>query len=747
MAGILIANDVCPHRQTSLFPLITDPTTDMSIPSTWLNFITRLSVRQKLHLLSALIAFGVIALSVVAARMQYLDLYNTRLNTIKTQVELGNSVLAHYASLEQDGSLDRHQAQAQAIEALANLRSETGNVNYTLYSLDNTLVMHPFRRERAGQSLDGFDDGTGKKYYVEQLAVARQGGGYVDYLASLPNTDKKAVRIAYAQTFAPWGWVTSTGTYLEDIQDQALDFTVVMAAAGALVVGLVLLLSWLIGNRIIVPLGQATQVARAIAGGRLDNAIHPVGSDEPAQLLRSMGLMQDRLHAVIAATRTMAADHAAGRVSKRIDSAALPGDYGLMTDEINTVVAGHVHVADMVADLVQRYALGDLSQDAPRLPGEQQRLSVAMDTVKRNLLAVNAEIGRLSDAAVAGDFGVRGDATAFQYAFATMVGQLNTLMSTADRNLMSLSMLLQAIANGDLTQRMEGEFHGVFAMMRDDANATATNLTRIVERIHECSERIETASGEIASGNADLSRRTEQQAANLEETAASMEELTSTVRHNAEHARQANQLAVGAADVAGRAGKVVADVISTMTGIEQSSRKIADIISVIDGISFQTNILALNAAVEAARAGEQGRGFAVVAGEVRTLAQRSATAAKEIKGLIDTSVAHVGNGSVLVRQAGQTMNDVVSSVQRVTDIMAEISAASQEQTVGIEQVNQTVVQMDEVTQQNAALVEEASAAAHAMQHQAVALADAVSAFKLRKDRAHDLDPEVQALVG
>ncbi|RRN76094.1 methyl-accepting chemotaxis protein, partial [Pseudoxanthomonas sp. SGD-10] len=254
------------------------------------------------------------------------------------------------------------------------------------------------------------------------------------------------------------------------------------------------------------------------------------------------------------------------------------------------------------------------------------------------------------------------------------------LMHTSDTSLQSLAQVLQAVADGDLTVRMDGDYEGVFAQMRDAANTTVQNLTSIVGRIQEASGSINTAAAEISQGNADLARRTEQQAANLEETAASMEELTSTVKQNAEHARQANQLAIGAADVASQGGAVVGEVVQTMTAIEDSSKKIADIISVIDGIAFQTNILALNAAVEAARAGEQGRGFAVVASEVRTLAQRSAGAAKEIKQLIDDSVGKVANGSALVQKAGTTMGEIVASVHRVTDIMSEISAASQEQT-------------------------------------------------------------------
>jgi aerotaxis receptor len=261
-------------------------------------------------------------------------------------------------------------------------------------------------------------------------------------------------------------------------------------------------------------------------------------------------------------------------------------------------------------------------------------------------------------------------------------------------------------------------------------NQMSANLFGIVADVSASAYGVTSASGQIASGNQDLSSRTEQQASSLEETAASMEELTSTVKQNADNARQANQLAVSASEVAVRGGSVVSQVVNTMGSINASSKKIVDIIAVIDGIAFQTNILALNAAVEAARAGEQGRGFAVVAAEVRSLAQRSAAAAKEIKGLIDDSVHKVEAGSALVSEAGQTMEEIVASVRRVTDIMGEISAASHEQTQGIEQVNQAITQMDQVTQQNAALVEESAAAATALNVQAGGLVEAVYVFNL-----------------
>ncbi|MCL1529995.1 methyl-accepting chemotaxis protein [Xanthomonas nasturtii] len=508
------------------------------------------------------------------------------------------------------------------------------------------------------------------------------------------------------------------------------DSSKLLVAGTVLVVLLSGALGLLITRSLTQPLSRATRAAESIAGGKLDNDVETQATDESGRLLKAMSRMQEQLRNLIAAQADMAKRHDDGQISFRIDAAAFPGDYGRMAHDTNTLVGSHIALKMRMSQIMGRYAIGDLSEDMERLPGEKAVISDTMAQVKANLGAMNSEIKQLAQAAANGDFSARGDAERFQYDFRVMVESLNTLMSTADGNLQSLSGLLQSIAAGDLTARMSGDFRGVFAQMRDDANATATQLAVIVSGIKASATSIKGAASEIAAGNQDLSQRTEQQAANLEETAASMEELTSTVKQNAESARQANQLAIGAAGVASQGGQIVSKVVETMSGIEASSKKIADIISVIDGISFQTNILALNAAVEAARAGEQGRGFAVVASEVRTLAQRSSAAAKEIKSLIDDSVQRVADGSVLVHSAGKTMGEIVSSVQRVTDIMGEISAASQEQSSGIEQVNQTVTHMDEATQQNAALVEEATAAARSLEEQAVGLTEAVAVFKI-----------------
>ncbi|MEO6274309.1 MAG: methyl-accepting chemotaxis protein [Rhodoferax sp.] len=293
----------------------------------------------------------------------------------------------------------------------------------------------------------------------------------------------------------------------------------------------------------------------------------------------------------------------------------------------------------------------------------------------------------------------------------------------------------RAVAQGDLSMPISvrpGDSESLMAQLK----AMQSSLSSVVTNVRQSAESVSTASAEIAQGNSDLSGRTEQQASALEETAASMEELSSTVKHNADNARQANQLAVNASTVAVEGGDVVGQVVETMKGINDSSKKISDIISVIDGIAFQTNILALNAAVEAARAGEQGRGFAVVASEVRNLAQRSATAAKEIKVLIDNSVSQVDQGTILVAKAGNTMTEVVSAIRRVTDIIGEVSAASGEQSQGVAQVGEAIIQMDQVTQQNAALVEESAAAANSLSTQAQQLLAAVAVFKLDAGKHH-----------
>jgi methyl-accepting chemotaxis protein len=355
-------------------------------------------------------------------------------------------------------------------------------------------------------------------------------------------------------------------------------------------------------------------------------------------------------------------------------------------------------------------------------------------------LAAEKEIAAIVEAAAAGDFKKRVEETG-KTGFLKQIAQgLNAVLSASEEALAEIARILHALAQGDLTQKIETDFKGVFADLAISSNSTIERLQEIILQIRDAAESINTAAREISVGNNDLSRRTEEQASSLEETSSSMEQLAATVSHNAGNAVQSNALAAEASETAARGGEVMSQVVSTMAGITESNREIANITTLIDGIAFQTNLLALNAAVEAARAGEQGRGFAVVASEVRTLAQRAAEAAKDIKEVISNSVGKVDEGAKLVQSAGAAMEEIVTQVKRVGAIIGEIASASKEQSDGITQVNQAVTNIDQITQQNAALVEEATAAARSMEDQSEALVRSVAAFKLPRGVGKSVAP-------
>ncbi|MCK9395802.1 MAG: methyl-accepting chemotaxis protein [Methylobacter sp.] len=516
--------------------------------------------------------------------------------------------------------------------------------------------------------------------------------------------------------------------------------------------------------------GEVSDLARNIATGKLDNSI-ALKQGDSGSLLATMKNMQQQLLERMTADRK---EHdEALRIKTALDSIS---SNVMVADNEHTIIYMNPAVHNMM-----RQAEADIRKSIPHFdsgklmgssidsfhnnPAHQkglltqlsstfqseitiaghtfylvanpinndsgERLGVVVEWKDRTSeVAIEQEVGKVVSAAVSGDFNQRineGDKEGF---FLQLAQGVNELMETSSAGLDEVVRILAALSQGDLTETISNDYSGTFGQLKDDSNFTVGKLKDIVNQIKDASEMINTAAKEIASGNNDLSHRTEQQAASLEQTAASMEQLTSTVQQNSANARHANELAVGASDIAGKGVEVVNEVVITMEGINEASRKIVDIISVIDGIAFQTNILALNAAVEAARAGEQGRGFAVVAAEVRNLAQRAAAAAGEIKSLIGDSVERVEGGSKLVAQAGKTMEEIVSSIRSVTTIMSEISAASVEQTSGIEQVNQAITQMDDVTQQNAALVEQAAAAAESLEDQTQNLALTVAHFKL-----------------
>ena len=437
---------------------------------------------------------------------------------------------------------------------------------------------------------------------------------------------------------------------------------------------------------------QIIDMMRALGDGNFAIEL-PQYPGKKAEINKNLDRLKGKLQGIVDSVKWVTDEHEKGNIDMSLHAHLFKGGFSELATAVNTIVAGQLSMTEKALACVKQFGEGNFNAPLEKFPGKKIFVNEAIEQVRSNLKALDADVEMLADAAREGRVSVRADAT-----------------------------------------RHQGDFNKIVA----GVNETLEMIVGPIITVKSSAETINTAAKEIAQGNADLSRRTEEQAASLEKTAASMEELSSTVKQNADNAKQASQLATLASGVAVKGGAVVSQVVATMGSINTSAKKIEDIISAIDGIAFQTNILALNAAVEAARAGEQGRGFAVVAGEVRNLAQRSASAAKEIKELIADSVSKTAEGTRQVENAGTTMEEIVSSVKRVSDIINEIAAASQEQSAGIEQVNEAVIKMDDMTQQNTALVEEAAAAAESMMEQANELMNAVSVFSIDDDR--DFEP-------
>jgi methyl-accepting chemotaxis protein len=636
-----------------------------------------------------------------------------------------------------------------------------------------TLLVHPTKE---GTNLIGTKDAGGREF-IREMIEQKQGVMFYPWANSELGETQLRQKIVAFDTFADWQWTIAGGTYVDEYEELARSMQRYLWVASVIVVLILMaLIYWMIRTLVRDPLQQLVLPAfRALSGGRYDNKLDIARNDEIGQVMQGLETMQNRLGFEIADTKRKSDEMA--RVKVALDNVSTPvrvaDPLGMVIYANKTMVEtlrrieptlkaqnpkfsvesfvgssiGNLY-ADPAAALKRLAALTATTETIMDIGGRTYRVltspvvndqgerlgSVGEWQDRTDQLAVEREIAGIVDGARQGDLDRRIETIGKEGFFLALAEGINGLLSTTQEALQATSSVLSAVAQGELTRTIDADYAGIFGQLKTDTNSTIERLREVVGRIKEATEAINIAAKEIAAGNQDLSSRTEEQASSLEETASSMEELNATVRQNAESARQANELASSSNEIATRGGQMVKQVVQTMTGIQASSQKIADIVGVIDSIAFQTNILALNAAVEAARAGEQGRGFAVVASEVRNLAQRSATAAKEIKALIAESVDKVESGAQLVNEAGTTMDEVVTSFQRVASLVVDISNASREQSSGIEQVTQAVSQMDEVTQQNAALVEEAAAAAESLEEQAVGLVQAVGMFKLNESQ-------------
>lgn len=730
-----------------------------------------MSVSKKLWLMIAIAIAAILVVLVAGLLSKRASMVEDRQNATRYVVEAAWGVIAALDKRAETGEITKDEAQRLAIAQLKTMRYDEKEY-FWINDMQPRMVMHPTKPEMDGKDLTESKDPTGKVLFMEMVgAVRASGGGFVHYMWPRPGSDNPIPKISYVKGYQPWGWVVGSGVYADDIDAVILQEIWRSGLLALLVIGIMAVFANLLARNIARRIGQAAEVAIAVAHGRYDNHIDTGGSDEIAGLMSTLNTMQTKL------LERQEADHIAAQEMSRLKSALDNVQVNVRVADndgkliyVNNTLRETLHrcepafqreIPGFVADKVVGESIGIFYADpqaaiarlrnlnsvartklilggrnydvvtTPIVSEAGERLGTVGQWIDQTeQLRAETEITTIVEAAANGDFTRRVALEDKESFFLKLAEDINRLTSTSETGLNEVVRVLDALADADLTETINNDYHGTFGRLKDDSNTTVAKLTEIISRIKEAADTINTAAKEISTGNADLSQRTEQQASSLEETAASMEQLTATVKQNAENARQANQFALGASVVAVQGGDAVNQVVLTMSSITDSSKKIADIISVIDGIAFQTNILALNAAVEAARAGEQGRGFAVVATEVRNLAQRSAAAAREIKMLIGDSVEKVEQGAHQVDRAGKTMEDIVVAVKRVTDIMGEITAASTEQSQGIEQVSRAISQMDDVTQQNAALVEQASAAAESMEQQAQEMMQLMSVFKL-----------------
>jgi methyl-accepting chemotaxis protein len=695
-----------------------------------------MSIKTKLSLVIVVVMLGLLIISAFALFTQRTLLLEDRQIKTRHVVESVFGVLNYNFDLQTQGVLTEQQAKSAAMGAIKKMRYEEKEY-FWINDLTPRILMHPMKPELDGKDASEIKDPSGLRLFVEFAnTVRKNGAGFVSYLWPKPGFTDPVRKISYVKGFTPWGWVIGSGIYIDDIDSIFLNSVKWMFGVIAILALVAFIILQLIIRNLTKSLGGepdfAAEVANKISCGDLSTELLIKNGDN-VSLMYSMKNMQESLKLTVSEIQAVVKAGVQGDFNKKL---ALSGKQGfgkdiaielnLLSDSIDAAFKDTIRVAHALAQ-------GDLSQKVTRdYTGAYNEVKVNVNATVDSLSSIVAEMHELVEAAATrGDFSVQMDLHDKIGFTKTLSELLNQLSAVTDTGLRDVVRVAQALAAADLTLKITKDYPGLFGQTKDAVNTTVDNLLRLVGEVRVSVDSISTASKEIATGNNDLSQRTEIQASSLEETAASMEELTATVKQNAESAKQANQLAHSASNVAEKGGAVVKEVIHTMSSINESSNKIVDIISVIDGIAFQTNILALNAAVEAARAGEQGRGFAVVATEVRNLAQRSAAAAREVKALIGNSVEKVEAGAKLVDNAGKTMEEIVVAVKCVTDIMTEISAASSQQSSGLEQVNQAIAQMDEVTQQNAALVEQAAAAAESLEEEAQSLSGSVSVFKIQ----------------
>ena len=812
--------------------------------------LSKLSIKWKLTLLAGFGALVLVAVASLLLWLQYQSSYEARKSAIKQNVQVVSSIVESTYQQETSGQLSHAQAQAQAIKAVNDARY-AGKEYFWINDMDVRLITHPFKPELNGKDVSGVKDPDGNAVFVRFVAtVKKDGAGYLSYLWPKPGQDKPVEKVSYVAGFQPWGWVIGSGMYMDDLRADFMLELKEVGAAIALALALTAVMAFTIARSILRPLGRAVAVAQAVAQGQLDNDVATTATDEPGQLLQSMGAMQTTLVAFNAAQTEMARRHnALGETSYRMPEQAFAGAFGTMARDFNQMVGAQAALSARLVELIGQYVLGQFDARMEVLPGEKKKITeaaegaraqlVASDTAARynarvkaaldnvslpvriaaddgtiiymnnalletlrrdragfakhipgfdpdqvlggsigifyaepvaalerlrklsgttqsrlplggrtydltttsvtnaagerlgtigqwldvtDQLAAEKEVDALVNAAAQGDFSQRLSAQGKSGFFANLASGMNTLMDTSEQGLNDVAALLRAFAEGDLTHRIERDYAGLFGQVKDSANSTAENLTRVLGEVHDAADALTGAANQVSATAQSLSQAASEQAASVEETTATMDAMSASINQNSDNAKVTDGMATKTSKEAVDGGRAVNDTVSAM-------KQIAAKIGIVDDIAYQTNLLALNAAIEAARAGEHGKGFAVVAAEVRKLAERSQEAAREIGEL-------AGNSVSTAERAGRLLDEIVPSIQKTSELVQEISAASSEQSESVQQIGGAMVQLNRATQQNASASEELAATSEELSGQAEQLQQSIAFFKIAGANAH-----------
>ncbi|MCZ4273951.1 methyl-accepting chemotaxis protein [Maritalea porphyrae] len=640
----------------------------------------KLKISARIYLLVALSMLTVGLLAYVSIS----NINNTRTNLRSQElVSLTDSAIAIVQAnfdRAEAGEVSVAEAQAAALRSIEDIRYRGAEY---FFAVDDSgvMIMHPFAKQLVGGNQLGLKDVNGKAIFVDMIAIAKKdGAGFMEYVWPRGKEKTPVDKNSYVSYFAPWGWIVGTGVYIDDLRAANQETIMQQLGLTAAIAGALLILAYVIGRSITKPIDGLTRVMGKLAAREYE--VEVVGANR-----------QDEI----------------GEMARAVE---IFRENGLKIDQLS-------------------------EEDTERQAQTREERAQMMQNLQ-------TAFGKVVDAAGRGDFSNRVDMEFPDPELNTLGTSVNGLVDTVERGLRETGEVLAALAKTDLTQRVEGEYQGSFLKLKQDTNAVADRLTEIVGRLRETSSGLKSATGEILTGANDLSERTTRQAATIEETSAAMEQLSETVADNAQKAQLATQKTAQASQLASEGGEAMTHATGAMEKITSSSSKISNIIGMIDDIAFQTNLLALNASVEAARAGEAGKGFAVVAVEVRRLAQSAAQASSEVKVLIEQSAGEVAEGTKLVSGASAKLGEMLSAVQENAALMSEIAQASKEQSNAISEVGTAVRQMDEMTQHNAALVEETNAAIAQTETQASELDEIVDVFRISGSASYEKPVEVRA---